>query len=172
MKIDSSQPSSAPPEQPNGTGSTSPVLSDTPISISPSHTALSFETLKLGLILLSKKIEPMLGGTPFRLPFTVVNTIVEVANIFQLNTINAVLPNNPTQEEKEQIRQFSEFLVKELEMIDSLTKRSISPNEWQNTAASIFVVERSTAPGAAGLRQIVGSKRTPGLAIEVGHRRN
>ncbi|KAK6969056.1 hypothetical protein R3P38DRAFT_804650 [Favolaschia claudopus] len=97
-------------------------------------------TLKSGLILLLSKVEPMLEGTPFKVPFNVVNTVIDLATAVsenndhfralfeqvshQVGIVNGVLPKTPSAEAKTRIRAFSEYLITELADLDSLSKRS------------------------------------------------
>ncbi|KAK6971757.1 hypothetical protein R3P38DRAFT_3413182 [Favolaschia claudopus] len=82
----------------------------------------------------------MLEGSPFKIPFSVVNTIVDLATTVsenndrlhalfeqvshQVDIVNAVLPKTPSTEAKTRIRAFSEYLITELAGLDSLSKRS------------------------------------------------
>ncbi|KAK6971684.1 hypothetical protein R3P38DRAFT_3297882 [Favolaschia claudopus] len=82
----------------------------------------------------------MLEGSPFKIPFSVINTIVDLAttvsenndhlhDLFeqvsqQVDIVNAVLPKTPSTEAKTRIRAFSEYLITELADLDSLSKRS------------------------------------------------
>ncbi|KAK7000222.1 hypothetical protein R3P38DRAFT_3405991 [Favolaschia claudopus] len=82
----------------------------------------------------------MLEGSPFKISFSVINTIVDLATTVSENNdhlhalfeqvsqqvyiVNAVLPKTPSTEAKTRIRAFSEYLITELADLDSLSKRS------------------------------------------------
>ncbi|KAK7000280.1 hypothetical protein R3P38DRAFT_1843715 [Favolaschia claudopus] len=102
----------------------------------PTH----LRTLKSGLILLLTKVEPMLDGSPFKIPFNVINTVIDLATTVsgnndhlralfehvsqQVDTVNAVLPKTLSADGKARIRAFSEYLVTELADLNSLAERS------------------------------------------------
>ncbi|KAK6974052.1 hypothetical protein R3P38DRAFT_3483041 [Favolaschia claudopus] len=83
-------------------------------------------TLKSGLILLLSKVEPMLEGSPFQIPFNVVNTVIDLATAVSENDdhflalfdqvshhvdiVNTVLPETLSAKAKTRLRVFSEFV--------------------------------------------------------------
>ncbi|KAK6987471.1 NACHT domain-containing protein [Favolaschia claudopus] len=96
--------------------------------------------LKSGLVLLLSRVESILDGTPFKIPISVVNAVVDLAQSVsdnnddmrallqevshQLEIVNSVLPDTSTSEGKDRILKFSGFLQTELNVIQTLTKRS------------------------------------------------
>ncbi|KAK6964743.1 hypothetical protein R3P38DRAFT_983009 [Favolaschia claudopus] len=107
---------------------------------SGSHSADYPRALKSGLILLLNKVETMLDGSSFKIPISVVNTIVDLVErvsdnneqfraLFeevsrQLDIVNAVLPKNLNDECQDRIRQFSQYLKTELDVLNAIAKRS------------------------------------------------
>ncbi|KAK7000178.1 hypothetical protein R3P38DRAFT_3219058 [Favolaschia claudopus] len=113
---------------------------DAPADSDPIFLPDYLRTLKSGLILLLSKVEPILEGTPFKIPFGVVNTVIDLATTVsendnhlhalfnqvshQVDVVNAVLPKSPSAEAKARICAFFEYLITELADLDSLAERS------------------------------------------------
>ncbi|KAK6966792.1 hypothetical protein R3P38DRAFT_3414049 [Favolaschia claudopus] len=118
-----------------------PVISSGPSPTDTGSRAIPvyIETLKNGFILLLKRVEPVLEGTPFRIPISLVNTIIDLAvtvsnnredlkDTFQelsqhLDLVNNILPEAVTLEGKDRILKFYEGVKTEMEKIEALGTR-------------------------------------------------
>jgi hypothetical protein len=65
---------------------TQPTALDSKVISGPSAVVLSkipgyAETLKNGFVLLAKKTEPFLNGTPFKIPISVLNSFIDLASV-------------------------------------------------------------------------------------------
>ncbi|KAJ6499568.1 hypothetical protein C8R47DRAFT_1211858 [Mycena vitilis] len=114
---------------------TSAIASDSIPSKIPEY----LKTLKNGLELLLKKTEPFLEGTPFQIPFSAVNSFIDLAtlvsdnnqrfkNLFldvsqHIDDVNDALNKTTSAETKDRVRYFSERLQQEMGGLDALIKR-------------------------------------------------
>ncbi|KAK6964725.1 hypothetical protein R3P38DRAFT_3157048, partial [Favolaschia claudopus] len=150
-----------------------PVLSQSmasePESSSPHYLGL----LKSGLILLLNRVESILNGTAFKIPISVVNTVVDLASrvsnnndrfrvlfqeiTHQLDIVNAVLPKTSTAEGRDRIFQFSQSLKIELDILETIADRS--------TIIQILESDEDISAIEATMRRIDGGLRAFHLDI-------
>ncbi|KAK7013999.1 hypothetical protein R3P38DRAFT_3004421 [Favolaschia claudopus] len=144
-----------------------PVLSQSmasePESSSPHYLGL----LKSGLILLLNRVESILDGTAFKIPISVVNTVVDLASrvsnnndrfrvlfqeiTHQLDIVNAVLPKTSTAEGRDRIFQFSQSLKIELDILETIAGRS-TVNQLIESDEDISTIEATMRRIDGGLR--------------------
>ncbi|KAK6971746.1 hypothetical protein R3P38DRAFT_3413180, partial [Favolaschia claudopus] len=102
----------------------------------PTH----LKTLQNGLILLLRKVGPMLDGTPAKIPFAAVNTVIGLATTVSENndriralleqvshrvdTVNSAVQETPSPELGARIRALSDCLIAESTGLESLLKRN------------------------------------------------
>ncbi|KAK7014035.1 hypothetical protein R3P38DRAFT_1456832 [Favolaschia claudopus] len=120
--------------------SSSPVLVQSRISKPESPIPNYLRTLRSALILLLNRVESILDGTAFKIPVSVVNTVVDLASrvsnnndrfralfaelTHQLDIVNTVLPQTSTAEGRDRISQFSQSLKIELNILETIADRS------------------------------------------------
>ncbi|KAJ7926331.1 hypothetical protein B0H13DRAFT_2265923 [Mycena leptocephala] len=123
---------------------TQPTALDSKVITGPSAVVLSkipgyAETLKNGFVLLAKKTEPFLDGTPFKIPISVLNSFIDLASTISDNKstlaallqqlaetvdiVNEAMDRATSDDAKERARRLSEFLTQEMKDFDALQKR-------------------------------------------------
>ncbi|KAF8203547.1 hypothetical protein K438DRAFT_1820351 [Mycena galopus ATCC 62051] len=118
---------------------TSSAKGDPPSNSVPSPVPEYIRTLKAGFILLASKTEPLLGGTPFKIPIGVLNAFLDLAVTISDNksaveaqlqqltrtieVINKAMDTATSVDAKERARKFSEFLTAEMSEFEALQRR-------------------------------------------------
>ncbi|KAK6988690.1 hypothetical protein R3P38DRAFT_276526 [Favolaschia claudopus] len=153
------RPADIPPPEPSSNDA--PVLQ--PISADDRHKTPAqlpeyLSTLKSGFTLLLKRTGEVLDGTPFKIPLSAVNTLIDVANVVsenrsnmrtllnnisrQLDSINAASSLTTSIESKQWIREFSENLKREFDIISAIREKGI-PNQILKSDDNVKVIEEA-----------------------------
>ncbi|KAJ7017325.1 hypothetical protein C8F04DRAFT_469494 [Mycena alexandri] len=135
-----------------------------PSNPNPSPVPEYIRTLKTGLVLLAKKTEPFLDGTPFKIPISVLNTFLDLAGTISDNksaveaqlqqlartvdVINKAMDATTSGDAKERAWKFSEILAAEMREFEALQRRP--------RLAKIFQSEEDTKTIEASLKRING----------------
>ncbi|KAK6971754.1 hypothetical protein R3P38DRAFT_3141306 [Favolaschia claudopus] len=137
----------------------------------PNH----LKALKSGLILLLSKVEPMVEGTPAKIAFSAVNTIIDLASTVSANNdhifalleqvshhvdaVSCALPETPSPEIRARINALSDCLIAESTGLESLLKR--------NTLKKILECDEDIAKIETAMRNINGRLNNFHIQISV-----
>ncbi|KAF8203551.1 hypothetical protein K438DRAFT_1820375 [Mycena galopus ATCC 62051] len=105
----------------------------------PSPVPEYIRTLKAGFILLARKTEPFLDGTPFKIPISVLNAFLDLAGTISdnksaveaqlqqltrtIDVISKAIDTATSGDAKERARKFYEFLAGEMTQFEALQRR-------------------------------------------------